>query len=165
MDAGHLLDMKRTAASLFLCLWLVACGQRPPEETATGRTGSLAPDFEVEFERLFLSEEPLRYQDNEAYLSAIQPEALSMAERTIVVENLKQFLLLEDQARDYAPDSLHTGVASEIAFLRLQSVQLLAQVGTSADIDFIQALTHDLEGEHPLFLETCELAIDDLADR
>jgi hypothetical protein len=57
---------------------------------------------------------------------------------------------------------LHTGVASEIAFLRLVAIQLLAEVGTWEDVEFIQNLTHLPNGEHPLFEDECQRAIEKL---
>lgn len=58
-----------------------------------------------------------------------------------------------------------TGIASPIAFLRLQSVRLLSEVGTKRDIDFVQNLDKNLEKEHPVFDEECEKAIEKLKNR
>ena len=121
-------------------------------------------DFSTEFDRLFLSDEPLRYQDNVAFLEAIRLEELSAAEQDLIATKLKQFLTIENQDREYAPDSEHTGVASEIAFLRLQAIQVLAQVGTRKDVEFIRNLASDPEREHPLFEDECNKAIDKLND-
>ena len=116
---------------------------------------NLRPDFESEFDRLFLSGEPLRYQDNVGFLKSIQVTALNPAEREIVRTKLKRFLSAKIEKREYAKDSEHTGVASEIAFLRLQALQLLALVGTREDIEFIENLDFSSEREHPLFSEEC----------
>jgi hypothetical protein len=58
-----------------------------------------------------------------------------------------------------------TGIASPIAFLRLQLVRLLSEVGTKRDIDFVQNLDKNLEKEHPVFDEQCEKAIEKLKNR
>jgi HEAT repeat protein len=119
-------------------------------------------DFSTDFDRLFLSNEPLRYQDNVAFLEDIPIEELNTEEKELVRTKIIQFLSLENHNREYAPDSIHTGVASEIAFLRLQAIQILAEVGTMDDIEFIRNLADDLEGEHPLFQVECKKAIQNL---
>ena len=111
---------------------------------------------------MFLSDEPLRYQDNLAFLEGIQVEDLTIQEKDLVRSRLKQFLSLEEHSREYAPDSLHTGVASEIAFLRLYAIQILAEVGTWEDVEFIQNLARLPDGEHPLFEDECQKAIEKL---
>jgi hypothetical protein len=143
---------------LLLCLpfLLLACvrGQ-------TMAASALSPDFEADFERLFLSGEPLRYQDNVAFLDAILEAELTPEDRDRVRAELKQFLAAEPEPRPYAPDSLHTGVAPEIAFLRLQAMQVLAQVGTREDAAFLRDLRATGE-EHPLFEEARQEAIETL---
>lgn len=136
---------------------VAGCAKSSPEP---GSRNELRADFETEFDRLFLSNEPLRYQDDVAFLEAIEVGELHLAEKELIRTKLKQFLSMKLQDRDYAPDSVHTGVASEIAFLRLQAVQMLAQVGVGEDVEFIRLLLDDLAGEHPLFVEECHLAID-----
>lgn len=122
-------------------------------------------DFSTEFDRLFLSNEPLRYQDNVAFLESIRLEELSTAEKDLLKTKLKQFLSMENQNREYAPDSEHTGVASEIAFLRLQALQVLEGVGSRKDVEFIQNLANNPEREHPLFEDECRKVIEKLNDR
>jgi hypothetical protein len=153
---------KRLITFLFLFLLLSGCARQSPVASATESYSTLGDDFTLEFDRLFLSDEPLRYQDNVAFLEAIRLEDLSFIERDVVRSKLKMFLSIENQDRKYAPDSQHTGVASEIAFLRLQAVQLLAQVGTWEDVEFIQALLSHPDGEHPLFEDECMKAIEKL---
>jgi hypothetical protein len=46
-----------------------------------------------------------------------------------------------------------------MAFLRLQAVQVLAEVGTRQDAGFIGTLPRQPEGEHPLFDEACREAV------
>lgn len=154
--------MKRSLIVWFILLGLAGCeGGYSPSHTPT-TDSLLSADFSTEFDRLFLSNQPLRYQDNLAFLESIQVDELTPQEKDLVGLKLKQFLLLEEHHREYAPDSLHTGVASEIAFLRLGAVQILAEVGTEEDVDFIQNLVHHPEGEHPLFEDECQRAIEKL---
>ena len=146
---------------LFVLVLVAAtgCEKSSPEPT---NHNMLRTDFETEFDRLFLSNEPLRYQDNVAFLEAIEVGELDLTEKELIRTKLKQFLSMQLQDRDYAPDSVHTGVASEIAFLRLQAVQLLRQVGTGEDVEFVRLLLDDLMAEHPLFEEECLLTIETL---
>jgi len=148
--------MKKTLLILFFFLALIGCSQKS--------NSTLRSDFSTEFDRLFLSNEPLRYQDNVAFLDAIPVEELSSSEKDLLKTKLIQFLSLQNHNRDYAPDSVLTGVASEIGFLRLQAVQVLGEVGTSEDVEFIQNLVSNPEGEHPLFEEECKKAIEKLND-
>lgn len=152
-------------SSLLLFALLTGCRQQSPQEELTQFQTDLSPDFCAEFDRLFLSQEPLRYQDNVAFLRSIQAKELSLTERELVGAKLKQFLAARIENREYAPDSEHTGVASEIAFLRLQAVQILAEVGTQRDADFIQHLDRNAETEHPRFHEECEKAFRKLKDK
>ena len=156
--------MKKNLLILFILIALVGCSQQSPESPGQDFNSTLRTDFSTEFERLFLSNEPLRYQDNVAFLDAIPVEELSSPEKDLLKTKLKLFLSLQNQDREYAPDSVHTGVASEIGFLRLQAVQILGEVGTRDDVEFIQNLTSNPEGEHPLFEEECKKAIQKLAD-
>ena len=156
--------MKKTLLILFTLLTLVGCSQQSPQAPAQELNSILQSDFSTEFDRLFLSNEPLRYQDNVAFLDAIPVEELSSPEKDLLKTKLKLFLSLQNQNREYAPDSVHTGVASEIAFLRLQAVQVLGEIGTREDIEFIQNLETNPEGEHPLFEEECKKAIEKLND-
>jgi hypothetical protein len=148
--------MKKLSLLLSLLPMLLACAQGP-----TQAVSALDPDFETEFERLFLSQEPLRYQDNVAFLESILEAELDPEDRERARVKLKEFLTAEPQPRPYAPDSLHTGVASEIAFLRLQALQVLAEIGAQEDADFIRNLKKS-EEEHPLFDEECQQAIEKL---
>jgi hypothetical protein len=121
-------------------------------------------EFESEFDRLFLSQEPLRYQDNVQFLSSIQKAKLNPEEMELVRAKLKEFLSTEPEPRPYAPDSIHTGVASEISFLRLQAVQILGEIGTKGDAAFIRNLDIRTD-EHPLFDGECEETIKQLETR
>jgi hypothetical protein len=112
----------------------------------------------VEFDRLFLSQEPLRYQDNRGFLASIQKAKLNPKERELVSAKLREFLYAKPKPRPYAPDSMHTGVASEIAFLRLQALQVLAEIGTKKDAAFLRHLDA-IADEHPLFGEERKEAI------
>ena len=132
-------------------------------------SAALPPDFEKEFDRHFLSTEPMRYQDNDHLLGLIEPSLLSEQERDLVREKLKAFLLSSEPGehwieRTFAPDSRHTGIAGELAFLRLDAVDLLGKIGRTKDIPFIEELVHqaaqaDFPREHPSFKERCEEAI------
>jgi len=157
--------MKRTLLILFVLSGLIGCTQQSPQPPSPKINNTLKSDFSTEFDRLFLSNEPLRYQDNAAFLEAIRLEELSTAEKDLLKTKLKQFLSIENHNREYAPDSLHTGVASEIAFLRLQAVQVLAEVGTRKDVEFIHNLVNNPEREHPLFEDECKKAVEKLNDR
>ena len=154
--------MKRTLLILFVLLGLIGCTQQSPTPKINS---TLRSDFSTEFDRLFLSNEPLRFQDNVAFLEAIRLEELSSAKKNLIKNKLKQFLSIENQDREFASDSVHTGVASEIAFLRLQAIHILAEIGTMNDIEFIQSLVNNPEGEHPLFEDECIKAIEKLNSR
>jgi hypothetical protein len=156
--------MKRTLIILFVLIALIGCSQQSPQTPVQKFNSTLRSDFSTEFDRLFLSNEPLRYQDNASFLDAIPVEELRAAEKDLLKTKLKQFLSLENQNREYAPDSVHTGVASEIAFLRLQAVQVLAEVGIKKDVEFIQNLLNNPNEEHPLFESECKKAIEKLND-
>ena len=156
--------MKKTLLVLFTLIALIGCSLQSPGASGQEFNSSLRSDFSTEFDRLFLSNEPLRYQDNVAFLDAIPVEELRAAEKDLLKTKLKQFLSLENQDREYAPDSALTGVASVIAFLRLQAVQILGEIGTREDVEFIQNLEINPEGEHPLFEEECKKAIEKLND-
>lgn len=156
--------MKKTLLILFVLLGLVGCSQQSPQTPSPEINNTLRSDFSTEFNRLFLSNEPLRYQDNVTFLDAIPVEELRGAEKDLLKTKLEQFLSLKNQDREYAPDSAHTGVASEIAFLRLQAIQVLAKVGTKKDVEFIQNLLNNIDGEHPLFEAECKKAIEKLND-
>lgn len=156
--------MKKTPLILFVLLGLLGCSQQSPQAPPQEFNSILKSDFLTEFDRLFLSNEPLRYQDNAAFLEAIPVVELSSPEKDLLKTKLKLFLSLQNQDREYAPDSAHTGVASEIAFLRLQAVQVLAEVGTREDVEFIQNLVNNPNEEHPLFESECKKAIEKLND-
>jgi hypothetical protein len=59
---------------------------------------------------------------------------------------------------------MHTGVASEIASLRLQALQVLAEIGTKENAAFLRHLN---TGAHnrPLFDEQCQEAMQSLETR
>ena len=125
----------------------------------------LRPDFSEEFDRLFLSEEPLRYQDNVQFLSFVRDAPLHQKEKAVVGAKLKRFLSSGSQDRPYAPDTQVTGVASPLAFLRLQAVQMLSEIGTREDAAFILSLDTQSREEHPSFDEECQKAVEKLRAR
>jgi hypothetical protein len=157
--------MKRTLLILFVLAGLLGCTQQSPYPPTPVIKNALGSDFSTEFDRLFLSDEPLRYQDNAAFLDAIRLEELSKAEIDLLKSKLKHFLSVENLNREYAADTEHTGVASEIAFLRLRAVQILAEIGTSMDVELINNLSQNPDREHPLFEEECNKAIEKLKHR
>ena len=157
--------MKRTLLILFVLFGLLGCTKQSPQPPSPDINSTSRSDFSTEFDRLFLSNEPLRYQDNVAFLEAVRLEDLNTAEKDLLKTKLKHFLSIENLNREYAADSEHTGVASEIAFLRLRAVQVLAEIGTRMDAEFIIKLGHNPEREHPLFAEECKKAIETLNDR
>jgi hypothetical protein len=159
------IHIQRALLILYVMSALMGCTQQSSQPPAPQVDISLSPDFSAEFDRLFLSQEPLRYQDNVAFLKSIPAAELSPAERDLVKTKLKEFLSAKIENREYAPDSEHTGLASEIAFLRLQALQLLAKVGTKRDIEFIHNLDQNPEREHPVFAAECEKAIEKLKNR
>jgi len=154
--------MKKNLLILLVLIGLIGCAKQSQKPPPPKINSTLRSDFSSEFDRLFLSNEPLRYQDNVAFLEAIRLQELSIGEQDLIRTKLKQFLSDENQNREYAPDSEHTGVASEIAFLRLQAIHMLAEVGTREDVEFIQNLVNNLEEEHPLFEEECKKTIEKL---
>lgn len=156
--------MKKTLLILFTLIALIGCSQQTPPTSTLEINNTLRSDFSTEFDRLFLSNEPLRYQDNVAFLDTIPVEELSAAEKDLLKTKLKLFLSHKNQDREYAPDSELTGVASGIAFLRLQAVQVLGEIGTREDVEFIQNLQTNPEGEHPLFETECKKTIEKLND-
>ena len=156
--------MKKIPLILFTLIALIGCSLQSPGAPGQELNSILQSVFSTEFDRLFLSNEPLRYQDNVAFLDAIPVEELSTPEKDLLKTKLKLFLSLQNQDREYALDSVLTGVASVIAFLRLQAIQVLGEVGTREDVEFIQNLVSNPEGEHPLFEEECKKAIEKLND-
>jgi len=150
---------------MFILFGIIGCIQQSQQSSTPKINSTLRSDFSTEFDRLFLSNEPLRYQDNVAFLEAISIEELNIEDENLIKGKLKQFLSIENQQREYTPDSQHTGVASEIAFLRLQAIQVLGEVGTSADMEFISKIIKNPEGEHPLFEEECIKAIEKIDNR
>ncbi|UCD53054.1 MAG: hypothetical protein JSW27_10515 [Phycisphaerales bacterium] len=158
--------MKRTLLLNLLVLALCAgCTQQSAHAPAPPVEGNLKPDFSAEFDRLFLSQEPFRYQDNVRFLSSIQNASFGLPDKELVRAKLRQFLSNQIEERPYAPDSDHTGVASEMAFLRLQSVQILADIGTAEDAVFIRGLTTESREEHPLFRKECQEAMEKLKEK
>ena len=147
--------------SLCLVVGLAACAQQSARPQVKP---GLPPDFSAEFDRLFLSQQPLRYQDNERFLASIQEARLSPKEGQLVRAKLKEFLSAKARPRPYAPDSIPTGVASEIALLRLQALQVLAEIGTKEDAAFVRHLNAQAD-EHPLFGEGSKAAIKRLETR
>jgi len=163
--------MKSLLVTILIAYALVGCSQQPAsqpqwvlEKDKPAKAG-LKPNFETEFDRLFLSQEPLRYQDNVEFLSSVQKTKLNQKQIAIVRGKLKEFLFAKPKARQYAPDSEHTGISSETSMLRLQAVQLLADIGTKEDADFIRTIDTKGWDEHPLFDEECQKAIKTLESR
>ena len=144
---------------LVMVVLLAGCTKSKNESSA------LPADFVNRFNRLFLSEEPLRYQDNVAILKAIKIEQLNLSDQKIIRIKIKIFFSHGCQNRDYAKDSWMTGVASPCAFLRLQSIQLFGDVGENADVKFIEGLREQNVAEHPLFKEGCNKAIEKIKNR
>ncbi|MCJ7626722.1 MAG: hypothetical protein MUO76_24790 [Anaerolineaceae bacterium] len=154
--------MKNVLFILFVLFGHTGCTQFHPQTPTPKPYSSLRIDFSIEFDRLFLSNEPLRYQDNKAFLEAIRFDEFTTIDKELIRTKTILFLSIEDQNREYTADCEHTGVASEIAFLRLQAIQVLAEVGTSDDIEFIQNLMKHPVGEHPLFQDQCRKSIEQL---
>lgn len=157
--------MKRTLLLNLLVLALCAGCTHPSAHTPAPHVElNLKPNFSAEFDKLFLSQEPFRYQDNVRFLSSIQGANLGPPDKELVKAKLKQFLSAKIEERPYAPDSDHTGIASEMAFLRLQSVQILTEIGTREDAAFIRDLNTESREEHPLFRKECQKAIEKLKE-
>jgi hypothetical protein len=138
---------------------------RKQQPLSAATSSELTPSFSGQFDDMFLSQKPLRYQDNVNFLTALRNTRLSPEDLDIVKSKLKAFLSAEPTQRPYAPDSLHTGVASEIAFLRLQALQLLAEIGSTDDAIFIRGLDANAKEEHPLFKDECTKAANKLESR
>jgi hypothetical protein len=148
----------------FLCLMSVVTAYAE-QSVLPQEKGGLSSDFSKKFDRLFLSQEPFRYQDNCALLSSIRKIELNPKELELVRAKLKEFLSTEPKPRPYAPHSWQTGVASEHAFLRLSAVEVLGDIGNKEEIDFIRNLSKHKQGEHPSFQRVCEEAIDKIENR
>jgi hypothetical protein len=154
-----------------LTILLVACllGCTPikekPSTQENGRKTTLPQGFVASFDTLFLSDAPLCYQDNLAFLKGIHLESLTNEERQCVRRKIKEFLTRNNADRKYAEDCYQTGVADPFAFLRLESVRILAQVGEREDIEFIRQLDKRRGINHPLYVEECERAIRELGNR
>ncbi|MFH1360908.1 MAG: hypothetical protein ABIJ41_07775 [Candidatus Omnitrophota bacterium] len=132
----------------------------------------LPRSFSEDFDRLFLSKEPVLYCDNFRLLREVpESEGLSKAERDLLRQKLKTFLLASQSqerasSRDYVftSDCTPPGVASPIAFLRLESVSLLGRVGEKGDIPFIESLDQGPDNgfNHPFFKDECRKAIENI---
>lgn len=148
-----------------ICVVLALVGCTRPASPPSQVEITLIPEFESEFDRLFLSQEPLRYQDNVQFLSSINGVKLNRKDAELVRTKLKAFLSAKTDDRPHAQDSELTGTASPIAFLRLKSVQVLATIGTKEDAAFIRGINAKVETEHPSFDEVCQKAIKKLKTR
>ena len=144
---------------LVIVVFLIGCAKDKTE------FNTLPTDFVYRFDMLFLSEEPLRYQDNVALLKAINIEQLNLSERKIIRIKLRKFLSHGCENRSYTKNSYLTGVASPCAFLRLESIQLLGDIGEKEDISFIESLWKQHKGDHSVFEENCNKAIEKLKKR
>lgn len=152
---------------ILLVVFLFGCSpdvKEPPLDKNSKRA-ALPADFISSFDRLFLSRESLRYQDNVVLLNAIHPENLTNHEKEIVREKLKKFLSFNYDGRGYAKDCYQTGVADPLAFLRLECVKILAHVGEKEDVVFIRQLDKRRGVNHPSFAEECEKAMKELENR
>jgi hypothetical protein len=158
--------MKRSLIIL-LVVFFFACSPdvEEPSLDKNSKRAALPADFISSFDRLFLSPEPLRYQDNVVLLNAIHPENLTDHEKEIVRENLKKFLSFNYDGRGYAKDCYQTGIADPFAFLRLKCVKILSHIGKKEDAAFIRQLYKRRGVNHPLFGEECEKAIKELENR
>lgn len=155
--------MKISLSIMCIVSVLVGCARQAPSLSQVEM--SLSPNFSEEFDKLFLSQEPLRYQDNVQFLSSVQKAQLNQKEKAVVRAKLKQFLSSESKDRPYASDTQVTGVASPLAFLRLQAIQMLSEIGTQEDVGFIRNLNTQSNEEHPLFDEECQKAVEKLKTR
>ncbi|MCX6826440.1 MAG: hypothetical protein NTV06_04110 [candidate division Zixibacteria bacterium] len=145
---------------LIIILFLLFANQLAVAET------SLPDNFEADFNRLFLSTEPLRFQDNIALLDKIEAAIpnLSQDEQDLVRGKSRRYLLVSQPgefaiSRVYAPDCLQTGVAAPVAFLRLTAVDMLGKIGNEDDADFINNLDKNKNFNHPYFEEICKKAV------
>jgi hypothetical protein len=101
--------------------------------SAEGQTNQVA-----HFDGLFLTDEPLRYQDCHSLLSWLDRESrLDAKERLTVCAKLRTFLNRKT-ARPLAPDCQLTGLAAPEAILRAYAARLLGKYGTVDDIPFLQ---------------------------
>jgi hypothetical protein len=156
-------EMKKALFIICIAWALVGCSRQAP---APHVESSLGPEFESQFDRLFLSQEPLRYQDNVQFLSSIQKGKLNPKEIDLVRSRLKAFLQSNQSGRKYAPDSELTGRAPPLAFLKVKSVFLLGNIGTQADIPFIENLDDNASGFPPdAFKRARREAVDKIRNR
>lgn len=155
--------MKRILFIIYIVSALTGCA-RQAASVSQVEIG-LDPNFSEEFDRLFLSRAPLRYQDNVRFLSSVRQAQLSREEKAVIRAKLRRFLFSGSRDRPYAPDTQVTGVASPLAFLRLQAVEMLSEIGTKEDAGFIRNLNNQSNDEHPLFDEECQKAVEKLEAR
>ena len=145
-------------AALFLCV-LPGCSTTP--QPAPVALSTLDAGFEAQFDPMFLSQQPLRYQDARALLDALEAKHFAPAESSRVAARMKRYLALPPTQRAAAADSTATGVATETAMLRLQALRLVAQFGTPEDIPFVRDLAAHPR-EHPYFEQQRAEALRDL---
>ena len=146
---------------LFIVLGAIVfgCGDKQVLRTIPPQA-SLQPDFAQEFDRLFFSLEPLCYNKSSALIANVPRKGLSEEERDLVRDKLRKFLWATPTNRRYDYSCGMTGVASPEAFLALDAIDLLAEIGTRDDAGFIRSLRSMLRfTPHPLFDSRCEEAV------
>ena len=138
---------------------LSGCGTTPAPPRVD--ISALDPAFETQFDPLFLSTQPLRYQAARALLDSVEHEHYAAPDRERLVARMERFLAQPPAARATAADSAATGVASETALLRLQALRLIARFGRRDDMPFVRDLAAH-PSEHPYFEQQRAEAIRDL---
>jgi len=129
----------KTVLILAMCILVAGCIQGPSIDTEPGTSFSPA-GFTKDFNRLFLSDTPLRYDDSHSFLSWLDHEArMSEADHRVVCSHLKQFLK-RTTPREIDPRGSETGVAPPEAVLRAYAVGLLGKFGAVEDIPFLKSL-------------------------
>lgn len=136
----------------------------PAIEIGRMETG-LPTQFEGTFDKLFLSKEPLHYQNNDALLRAIDLDKITQMERSVLRVKLCAFLSSDQKGRSYTPDCTVFGVAGPIEVLRFHSVTMLGQIGQSEDIDCIRGAMQARSFEHPGFRTACSNALEMIQNR
>ena len=82
--------MKITLIILFVLSGFFGCIQQSSHPPSSKINHTLKSDFSTEFDRLFISNEPLQYQDNVTYLNAIRLDELNLVEKNNLISLLTQ---------------------------------------------------------------------------
>ena len=130
--------------------------------------------FPITFDRLFLSNQPLRYHDSNDLLSGVDHAQrngdLSSEDKRVVADKLVRFLRRKDLP-SADPQGGVTGIAPMRATLRVYAIQLLGKLGQPKDVSVLKELLiadrtqHPELFDHPSFDDACKEAIEAIEKR